>query len=129
MTLSAQDQMPSTAKDAPEAPPATTQLDVRCPALLARGAAEVGNAWAQRVRLALHAEQRAASGGWPGRLSEARHYAQFSLLPWLREHGVTEAELPQASVAASHLNSAARQAWAKLREPVPQENSDLAEDV
>lgn len=42
---------------------------------LERGALRAGDAWAERVRERLASEGRAAQGGWPGTLSEARGLA------------------------------------------------------
>lgn len=89
------------------------QLD---PVLIASGLDELALAWARHMLVQFSDEQREALGAWPGTLSEARYRVRSTLLPWLAARGISEAELPEPWLAASGLNSAARRAWARLRD-------------
>src|SRR5581483_7822439 len=59
----------------------------------------VGDAWVEHVKRALAADNRVASGGWPGTMREARArtYAHFTNHAALQRHGaLSHDELEQA---------------------------------
>lgn len=85
-------------------------------ASLKMGAQVVARAWVEQTLGKLRADQRAATGAWPGTLSEAKHRVVVMLLPWLREQGHI-VELPLDNTEAARLiNSEARHAWLSYRE-------------
>ncbi|MEM9070080.1 MAG: hypothetical protein AAGE52_16350 [Myxococcota bacterium] len=66
-------------------------------------AAEAGRTWAGKLRSTLAAEGRAAAGGWPGTMSEAR-----ARLPFPLGHGLGAEELARLTRVLYH---AARDTW------------------
>ena len=75
---------------------------------------ELGHAWAEELRAALHREGRSATGGWPGTMREARRRcAAYGAL------GVGGQD-PEGFARA--MNAAARRHWLVLRDrPEPTE--------
>ena len=101
--------MKRTLAAAPDAAPASVGDSVATArrAHIQEAAAALGKIWADHFRRDLHREGRAASGGWPGTLREAR--ARVGL-------NITEAE---REVAARTAYSSARDEWRKHAEPEP----------
>lgn len=63
----------------------------------------VGDAWVARVRRDLRKDNRAAAGGWPGTMREARAvtYAHFTAADVIRRYGaLSAADLELAARAA-----------------------------
>lgn len=62
--------------------------------LLQAQSVAVGDAWVECVRLDLHADDREATGGWPGTMREARArtFAHFSSDPVVGRHGALTAD-------------------------------------
>jgi hypothetical protein len=85
-------------------------------ALLARGVAEIGEAWARHVVLCLHDRHRCASGAWSGTLGEARLRAATMLEPWLWSRGRVQCQPVELAYAAFEINHAARRTWAEIRD-------------
>ena len=78
-------------------------------ASLTENAVALGRTWAEEQRAALHREGRAASGGWPGTLREARIRVERLL---------QQAKLSPRSLAlvtADEREDAARAAYASAR--------------
>lgn len=82
------------------------------------GATALGRTWAARCRHELQREGRAASGGWPGTLSEARARVGRRLVVEQRgrrsELPITDAE---REVAARLAYATARAEWLRHVEP------------
>jgi hypothetical protein len=77
----------------------------------------LGVEWAQDVRKSLGNENRAACGGWPGTLSEARVRLTGIVNPWSAMSGriaVTASEFESLAVA---LNVCARNTWRTYAKP------------
>lgn len=85
-------------------------------ASLKAGVQVVARAWVDQTLTKLRADQRAATGAWPGTLSEARHRVVVMLLPWLREQGLGTEVVLDNTEAARLINSEARNAWLSQRE-------------
>jgi hypothetical protein len=77
----------------------------------------VGSAWAHELRGSLKRENRRASGGWPGTVSEARARARILLLPWLSTRGAVLATQEQVASLTSALYASARATWRDHCEP------------
>jgi hypothetical protein len=75
--------------------------------LLERAALDTATAWAHRRIDELRAEGREVAGGWPGTLSEARHFARASLAR-SGLGGITHEELEQVARATY---ARARSTW------------------
>lgn len=82
------------------------------------GAAALGRRWAAGCRHDLHRDGRAASGGWPGTLSEARARVGRRLVVEAKgrrsELAITDAE---REVAARLAYSSARNEWLRHVDP------------
>jgi hypothetical protein len=85
-------------------------------ALLARGAAAVGQSWALAIRDALHEEHRRAAGGWPATLSQARSMVPSRLSPWLAGRGEQPVSETETESAARLVYACARKTWLAHRE-------------
>jgi hypothetical protein len=89
-------------------------------ALIEQTAATLGRTWAESCRHDLSREGRAASGGWPGTLREAR--ARVGHVMLVEAHGrqkrltITQAERELAVRAAY---ASAREEWRRHSEPEP----------
>lgn len=75
-----------------------------------------GQAWAESLRAELVAERRAAAGGWPGTLSEARARVQSVVRAWATANGrrVSSEQLDEVTQA---LYASARHQWLANCEP------------
>lgn len=85
-------------------------------ALVARGVAEAGDAWARHVVLCLHDRRRYAAGAWSGTLGEARLRAVTMLEPWLWSRGRVQCQPVELAYVAFEINSAARRVWGEIRD-------------
>lgn len=106
------------AADAPLAPDNTAAATRR--ASIHESAAKLGRAWAEHCRRELHREGRAASGGWPGTVREARSRVGRTLALVVDGRNVTlvitEAE---RDLAAHTAYCSARDEWRKRADPEP----------
>jgi len=77
-------------------------------ARLAADSIAVGDAWVDNVRLDLAADEREATGGWPGTMREARArtYARFTNLDALERYG---------SLSRNELDDAVRAVYERAR--------------
>ncbi len=104
----------------PEAPPISAQSKQARPAAasLIDSAVALGRTWAEEQRASLHREGRAASGGWPGTLREARmrveRLLQQAKLPPRTLALVTADDREEAAHAAY---ASARHEWCRRAEP------------
>ena len=85
---------------------------------LTESAVALGRTWAEEQRAALHREGRAASGGWPGTLREARLRVerllqQAKLSP--RNLALVTAEEREEAARAAY--ASARVEWCRRAEP------------
>lgn len=89
-------------------------------ASIEQSAAALGRTWAEHFRRDLHREGRAASGGWPGTLREARSRVGLTLVLEVQGRrsvlSITEAE---REIAVRMAYSSARDEWRKHVEPEP----------
>jgi hypothetical protein len=102
----------------PPAPPETARAASRR-AFIEETAAALGRTWAVRRRRDLHGEGRAASGGWPGTLHEARalvHHALPGEMRGRKMNAITEVEREMA-VRTAYAN--ARDEWRRHVDPEP----------
>jgi hypothetical protein len=85
-----------------------------------------GEAWAAQTRANLSGEHRAAAGGWPGTLSEARERVALLLVPWSSCEGLGTPTSDEREEAARTLYARARSVWLKNCEretdPSPRES-------
>jgi hypothetical protein len=103
---------------APPAAPETARAASRR-AFIEETAAALGRTWAVRRRRDLHGEGRAASGGWPGTLHEARalvHHALPGEMRGRKMNAITEVEREMA-VRTAYAN--ARDEWRRHVDPEP----------
>ncbi len=80
-------------------------------------AAAIGRTWAMRRRQEIRGEGRAASGGWPGTLHEARALVYQALpgeMRGRRMHAITEVEREKAARTAY---ATARDEWRRGADP------------
>ncbi len=109
---------PVAATDAPHTPDDAAAATRR--AAIDKSAATLGRAWAEHCRRELHGEGRAASGGWPGTMREARSRVGRTLVLLEDGHNVTfvitEAE---RDLAAHTAYCSARDEWRKRADPEP----------
>jgi hypothetical protein len=103
--------------------------------LLDNTAESAGELWASARCVELGLEGRAAMGGWPGTVGEARARAGFAIRDVLRKRGmlgVTHAELVRASRVAYE---AARRSWLRVSRRATRgkngedDDDDTADDV
>jgi hypothetical protein len=99
------------AKMAEKAPPGRPG---RREAFLEQTAVTVGRSWVDQCRHALHLEGRAAAGGWPGTLREARVRMQHYLEAELARHRITDTE---RELLARRAYASARTEWFLKVEP------------
>ena len=76
-----------------------------------------GEAWAAQTRALLTGEHRAAAGGWPGTMSEARERVAALLVPWSSCAGLGTPTSDEREQAARTLYARARSVWLKTCEP------------
>jgi hypothetical protein len=76
-------------------------------ALLERVAGEAGDDWVERLSSELTAEHRAAAGGWPGTVGEARSWSR----PYLLRHTT----LSSPPLTAEEFELSARMTYAHAR--------------
>jgi hypothetical protein len=76
-----------------------------------------GEVWAEQTRARLTGEQRAAAGGWPGTLSEARGRVASVLVPWSSGRGLGPLSSDEREEAARTLYARARSVWLERCEP------------
>ena len=88
----------------------------RIASLLDRRAAREGRVWAAEVRAAVLGQRRAAAGGWPGTLSEARARLAAMVLPRLALPASTTLMSSARESAARILYDSARRVWLAQRE-------------
>jgi hypothetical protein len=81
-----------------------------------------GEAWAAQTRAFLTGERRAAAGGWPGTMSEARERVALILVPWSSCEGLGPLTSNEREEAARTLYARARSVWLQSCEP----EADLA---
>lgn len=79
---------------------------------LAERASQIGDAWAKEYLRDLHAHARAAIGGWPGTMSEARRRVVTQLAIVLAPERLQE--------LARIANLAARRGWQEACVPDPE---------
>ena len=85
-------------------------------ALVEKAATTAGEVWARWWRAELERQGRAAAGGWPGTLSEARARVLEAVLPDLRKSGIRELTFEERELAAKTLYATARRRWLSHRE-------------
>ncbi len=78
------------------------------PELLAEGATSTGDRWLLALREALRQEGRAAAGGWPGTVGEARARVEAYLVAELGRRKML-------SLTREELDSATRTAYARAK--------------
>jgi len=109
--------------DTATAPPedgSNTDASVRATARrahLEETAAALGRTWAEERRRDLHREGRAAAGGWPGTLREARSFVGSALLSNTQgrtRDTITEAE---RELAVRKMYASARAEWRRHVDP------------
>jgi hypothetical protein len=76
---------------------------------MARAATSVGESWAQTWLAELALEQRGATGGWPGTISQARSRVRVALASELSRARF-------APAAAQEIDETARAAYARARQ-------------
>lgn len=81
------------------------------------GAAAVGRSWALQLVTALRSEQRAAAGGWPATISEARSQVGICLSHWLTQRGYQPIAPAEFEEATRLVYASARREWVSHREP------------
>ena len=98
-------------------------------ALLERAATDAGEQWA-RARIAdLRAERRAAAGGWPGTLSEARAISRsFALRPFAKS-SLSPPTAEELELVARKAYACARSAWQARAEPEDSFDVDVSSSV
>ena len=114
--------MKRTLAAAPDAAPASAGDSVATArrAHIQEAAAALGKIWADHFRRDLHREGRAASGGWPGTLREARARVGLSMtVDSGGRRGVLNITEAEREVAARTAYSSARDEWRKHAEPEP----------
>lgn len=84
--------------------------------LVQQTATAAGEVWAGWWRTQLESQGRAATGGWPGTLSEARARVFDSVLPEMQKCGVHELSFDERELAAKTLYATARRRWLSHRE-------------
>jgi len=80
-------------------------------ALLERCARGDGLLWAKETLATIQAQMRAAKGGWPGTLSEARARIAGYVLPALARQGLAGATESEREQGARSLYHSARAQW------------------
>lgn len=80
-------------------------------ALLEEGSLSAGTRWASSFRAELLSQGRAASGGWPGTMREARARVTEVVVPELRSRGSIELTPEEHEQAARATYAAARRDW------------------
>ena len=85
-------------------------------AVIGRHAHKAGERWANETRSRIHRERRAAAGGWPGTMSEARALVAEHLLPALACEGIVTLTSVEREEAARRLYHSARALWLQCRE-------------
>jgi hypothetical protein len=95
------------------APPITTEAELRVLAahLPWNQVEALGSHWALDVRTSLVNEKRAACGGWPGTLSEARARLTSLVSPWSPSAGKHPVTTQQFESLAGVLYASARNTW------------------
>jgi len=81
------------------------------PASLTESAVALGRTWAEEQRASLHRDGRAASGGWPGTLREARMRVERLL----QQATLVTADDREEAARAAY--ASARQEWCRRAEP------------
>lgn len=84
--------------------------------LVERTSSSAGEVWARWWRAELERQGRAAAGGWPGTLSEARARVLEAVLPDLKKHGIGELSFDERELAAKTVYATARRRWLSHRE-------------
>jgi hypothetical protein len=84
---------------------------------LESSAIALGRSWARRWREDLHREGRAAAGGWPGTLREARARVERSLLLEMRRLEMPVITGPERELAARTAYASARIEWQRHVDP------------
>jgi hypothetical protein len=88
------------------------------PALLTESAVALGRTWAEEQRASLHRDGRAASGGWPGTLREARMRVERLLLQAsISPRSLALVTADDREEAARAAYASARQEWCRRAEP------------
>jgi hypothetical protein len=87
-------------------------------ASLTESAVALGRTWAEEQCASLHREGRAASGGWPGTLREARiRVEQLLLQATLSPRSLALVTADQREEAARAAYASARHEWRRRAEP------------
>jgi hypothetical protein len=86
-------------------------------ALLEQTAVTVGRSWVDQCRHDLHLEGRAAAGGWPGTLREARVRMQRYLGDELTRHRIAGVTDDEREFLARRAYASARSEWFLKVEP------------
>lgn len=84
--------------------------------VLERRAVAAGEEWAAETRLRVNGEQRLATGGWPGTVSEARARVAQVMSPLLARTGLGALTHDERKQMARVLYAAARESWLKHRQ-------------
>src|SRR5258706_2299860 len=85
--------------------------------LIERAAVAAADDWVQRLSGELLAERRAAAGGWPGTLSEARNWARAYVLKRLSQLASTPPTADELEFAARTSYARARSKWLSRARP------------
>ncbi|PIE05846.1 MAG: hypothetical protein CSA75_02625 [Sorangium cellulosum] len=98
----------------PSEPSGSTSVSRRV--LVEQTATNAGEVWAGWWRKELVRQGRAAAGGWPGTLSEARAKVLETVLPEMRKRGMGELSFDEQELAAKTLYATARRRWLSRRQ-------------
>jgi hypothetical protein len=85
--------------------------------LLEASAIALGQSWARRWREDLHREGRAAAGGWPGTLREARTHVEQLLVLEMRRLKMPLITGAERELAARTAYASARTEWRRHLDP------------
>jgi hypothetical protein len=86
-------------------------------AFIERTAAALGRTWAAGRRDELRREGRAAAGGWPGTMREARGCVERALPSELRVQKMSAITAEERELAARAANASARSEWLRGADP------------
>jgi hypothetical protein len=98
-------------------PSRAAERDERRKAFLEQTAATVARNWVDQCRHDLRLEGRAAAGGWPGTLSEARIRVKHQLDDEFARHTIAEVSGTERELVARTAYTRARTQWFRKAEP------------
>src|SRR5262249_50842244 len=77
----------------------------------------LGQTWARDCRRDLHREGRAASGGWPGTMNEARAIVGHAFIARMRSRGMSAITEQEHALAVRTAYASARSEWCRHVDP------------